>query len=56
MTDVGDWTKPEVFVHHVLDVGLALSEGNMHLNGALAVADVVQFLFCFCVDVSEHGW
>lgn len=55
MLDVGDWSECEVFVDDVFDDGVALAEGDVHLDGALTVTDIVHFLFGAFVDVLEDG-
>ena len=55
MLDVGDWSECEVFVDDVFDDGVALAEGDVHLDGALTMTDVMYFLFGAFVDVLEDS-
>lgn len=53
--DKCDWAKSKVFIHEGLHNWVSLGQGNMHLNGALAVPNVMSLLFCYAVHVGEEG-
>lgn len=53
--DVGHRSKPEVLVNEPLYHWIPLGKGNVHLDSALAVTQVVGFLLGLAVDVGEKG-
>lgn len=52
--NVSHWAKTKIFVHVGLHHAVSLGEGDVHLDGALAVPQVVQLLVGGCVDVGEN--
>ena len=53
MSDSCYWSKTEIFVKDSLYCWLIDAESNMHLNGALAVANIANFLLSQVVNVGE---
>ena len=56
MSDSCYWSKTEIFVKDSLYCWLIDAESNMHLNGALAVANIANFLLSQVVNVGEDCW
>lgn len=56
VTYIGYGSESEILVQVLLDNLVALGQGDMHLDGALAVAHIVHFLLGDIVDVLEHSW
>lgn len=54
MLQVGDWGDGEVFVEVGLDGPDVLAEGDVHYQGALGMADVVDFAASDIIDIL-HG-
>ena len=55
MLEVGNGSKGKVLVDECLHNWVAFAEGDVHLHGALAVTDVVDFLGGDFIDVGEEG-
>ncbi len=53
--DEGNRAESKVFVHEVLHNRVSLAECNVHLDGALAVANVMSLLLGDAVDIGEEG-
>jgi hypothetical protein len=56
MLDVGNRTKSEVFIDQTFDYWVVFGEGDVHLNGALRVADVIYFLLGLVGNVTKRSW
>ena len=55
MLDEHHRPEAEVLIQQSLDDGVAFAEGDMHLHGALAVAQIANLLFGDLIDVCEDG-
>lgn len=52
--DVGNWPEAEVLVDEGLNDCVSLAKRDVHLNGALRVANVMRFLLGDVVDIGEE--
>lgn len=53
VADVGDWAETEILVQIILYSFVSLTEGDMHLDCALAMPYIVYFLTSPVVDVPK---
>jgi hypothetical protein len=51
----GNWAKPEIFIHKALHNWVSLAQGNVHLDCALTVPNIMNLLLGYTVHVSKDG-
>ena len=56
MSYIGNWAKPKIFIHEFFNCWVLFAEGDVHLDCALAVAEIVDCLVGNVVYVFEYCW
>lgn len=56
MAHVSDWSKAKIFINKRFNDCVSLAKSNMHLHGALTVANIAHLLLGLAVDIGEYGW
>lgn len=54
--DIGYWPEGKVLIDECFDNWIPFAECDVHLNGALTVPNVMNFLFGDVVYVGENSW
>lgn len=55
MINIANWSKSKIFINQTLNHLISFGKCNMHLNGALTVPNIVNFLSSNGIDILEDS-